>query len=67
METLADFKKHLRRTYGSYLRAWRLVLSPNDSVTVSRTQFLTACSALGFKDAGKVLWRAFGRDSARAR
>jgi len=62
METLADFKKHLRRTYGSYLRAWRLVLSPNDSVTVSRTQFLTACSALGFKDAGKVLWRAFGRD-----
>eukprot|EP00439_Symbiodinium_sp_Y106_P021163 s596_g2.t1 len=25
METLADFKKHLRRTYGSYLRAWLLV------------------------------------------
>jgi len=24
METLADFKKHLRRTYGSYLRAWLL-------------------------------------------
>ncbi|CAE7207961.1 ehhadh [Symbiodinium pilosum] len=25
LETLADFKKHLRRTYGSYLRAWRML------------------------------------------
>ena len=48
--------------YGNYLRAWRLALSPNDSVSISRTQFLTACSQLGFKDAGKVLWHAFGKD-----
>lgn len=60
--TMAEFKKHLKRSYGNFLRAWRLGLSPNDSVTISRTQFLTACSNLGFKDAGKVLWRAFGKD-----
>lgn len=43
-------------SYGNFLRAWRLGLSPNDSVTISRTQFLTACSNLGFKDAGKAPW-----------
>ncbi|CAK9036228.1 unnamed protein product [Durusdinium trenchii] len=57
-----EFKERLKRMCGNYLRAWRLALSPNDSVTISRTQFLTACSNLGFKDAGKVLWHAFGKD-----
>ena len=61
-ETMVDFKDKLKRSYGNFLRAWRLALSPTDSVTISRTQFLTACSNLGFKDAAKVLWRAFGLD-----
>ena len=52
--------------YGNYLRAWRLALSPNDSVTISRTHFLTACSNLGFKDAGKAAPSSIGSRDLRS-
>ena len=56
MPSQAMGQRWIPGSYGNFLRAWRLGLSPNDSVTISRTQFLTACSNLGFKDAGKAPW-----------
>jgi len=62
--TLEEFKKFLHRRFGGLVRAWRNVISPNDHVSVSRTQFLSACSQLGFQNAAKVLWRSFGKDDS---
>jgi len=56
------FKRHLKTTFGSYIRAWRRAVSINDAVSCSRSQFLTACTQLGFKDMSKVLWRSSGKD-----
>lgn len=58
---LHTFKKYLKRTYGTLVRAWRAAISPNDSVNVSRTQFLQSCAKMGFQAKSKLLWHSFGK------
>lgn len=58
---LEAFKKYLKKNYGSYVRAWRAAISLNDSMNVSRTQFLQSCAKLGFQAKSKILWHSFGK------
>lgn len=58
---LEDFKKFLKKTYGNYVRAWRVAISINDSVIVSRTQFMQSCAKLGYHTKSKILWHSFGK------
>lgn len=61
---LKTFKHFLKRTYGSYIRAWRAVLSPSDSMVLPKAQFCKACSELGCRGEAKLLWQGFGKDDS---
>lgn len=61
---LVKFKRTLKQTYGSYIRAWRKALSPNDSMQLRRMQFFLACSEMGWASDVRRLWKAFGKGSA---
>eukprot|EP00928_Gymnodinium_smaydae_P004429 TRINITY_DN11509_c0_g1_i1.p1 TRINITY_DN11509_c0_g1~~TRINITY_DN11509_c0_g1_i1.p1 ORF type:complete len:772 (+),score=141.79 TRINITY_DN11509_c0_g1_i1:127-2442(+) len=60
---IRDFKRTLLRTYGGYIRAWRSVLSANDSMIVPRAQFFKACSIMEYPNP-RQLWYAFGKKEA---
>lgn len=64
-QTRKRFMRYLKRTFGSYIRAWRKTLSISGTTKVSRKQFLTACSGLGFQADGKVLWSAFCKEKVQ--
>merc|ERR1719410_262164 len=42
-----DFRNFLLQKFGTYLLAWRVALSPNDSMVVPKTQFMKSCAKLG--------------------
>lgn len=56
------FKRFLKRTYGSYIRAWRFALSPHDQMVIQRTPFYKACADLGFSSEVKLIWHGFGKN-----
>mmetsp|Transcript_31720 Transcript_31720/g.91082 ORF Transcript_31720/g.91082 Transcript_31720/m.91082 type:complete len:752 (+) Transcript_31720:136-2391(+) len=59
---LKTFKLFLKRTYGSFIRAWRVALSPSDSMVLPKAHFCKACSEIGFRNEAKLLWQGFGKD-----
>jgi len=59
---LDKFKQFLKKTYGTYIRAWRCALSPNDSMSLQKIPFFKACAELGWSNDVKLLWHAFGKD-----
>lgn len=58
---LVKFKTILKQTYGSYIRAWRKVLSPSDSMVLQRPQFFLALSEMGWATDARRLWKALGK------
>eukprot|EP00929_Paragymnodinium_shiwhaense_P002017 TRINITY_DN102213_c0_g1_i1.p1 TRINITY_DN102213_c0_g1~~TRINITY_DN102213_c0_g1_i1.p1 ORF type:complete len:819 (-),score=226.76 TRINITY_DN102213_c0_g1_i1:187-2562(-) len=61
---LASFKKFLRRKYGHYVRAWRMVLSPTGSMVLQRNDVFKAIAAIGWEGDVRALWAAFDRDDS---
>jgi len=61
---LEEFKQLLRRRYGSLLRAWRCLLSPDDSTVLQRPQFFRACVKVGRQDDARLLWHALDSDES---
>lgn len=61
---LEDFKAFLKKKYGSFLRAWRVALSQNDSTVLQKPRFLKACASLGWHGDLKLLWQAFDKDDS---
>lgn len=62
---LAEFKAFLQHKYGSFVRAWRCALTPNDSLVIHKHHFLTACAKLGWnKSDPRALWNAFDKDDS---
>jgi len=59
---LVNFKKSLKQTYGSYVRAWRRALSPSDSMVLQKSQFFLALSEMGWAGEARKLWKAFGKN-----
>jgi Ca2+-binding EF-hand superfamily protein len=57
------FKALLKQSHGSYIRAWRRILSPDDSMVLRKVQFFAACSELGWASDVRRLWRSFGKAS----
>lgn len=60
-QVLAKFKHSLKKTYGSYVRAWRKALSPSDTMVLQKAQFFSACADLGWANEVRRLWKAFGK------
>eukprot|EP00931_Biecheleriopsis_adriatica_P056836 TRINITY_DN33708_c0_g1_i1.p1 TRINITY_DN33708_c0_g1~~TRINITY_DN33708_c0_g1_i1.p1 ORF type:complete len:918 (+),score=195.75 TRINITY_DN33708_c0_g1_i1:80-2833(+) len=63
-ERFENFKKFLRRKCGNLIRAWRTVLTVNDNMVLSKTQFLKAAATLGFATEAKQLWKALDKDDS---
>mmetsp|Transcript_9618 Transcript_9618/g.34218 ORF Transcript_9618/g.34218 Transcript_9618/m.34218 type:complete len:1225 (-) Transcript_9618:251-3925(-) len=62
---LAEFKAFLQHKYGSFVRAWRCALTPNDSLVIHKHHFLKACTKLGWnKSDPRALWNAFDKDDS---
>eukprot|EP00439_Symbiodinium_sp_Y106_P086391 s2122_g32.t3 len=62
-ETLLEFKNMLKRKYGTLIRAWRRALCQRDTMTLQRSQFLKACSELGWRKDVRGMWQKMDRDS----
>jgi len=58
---LVKFKAMLKQTHGSYLRAWRVALSPHDSMVLQKAQFFKACSEMGWSGDVRKLWKSLGK------
>eukprot|EP00929_Paragymnodinium_shiwhaense_P033236 TRINITY_DN18290_c0_g1_i1.p1 TRINITY_DN18290_c0_g1~~TRINITY_DN18290_c0_g1_i1.p1 ORF type:complete len:866 (+),score=183.07 TRINITY_DN18290_c0_g1_i1:166-2763(+) len=63
-EILQDFKRFLKRKYGSYVRAWRAGLSPNGSTQLQKVQFFKACNKIGWTSDVRILWYALDKDES---
>lgn len=61
---LKKFKEYLKRIHGTYVKAWRVALSPGDAMVLQKTQFFKACSLLGFGADAKLIWHAFGKSDS---
>jgi len=61
---LDEFKRFLKKRHGSYIRAWRNSLSPNDSLVLTKGQFFKSCANLGWSSRVRLLWQAFDRDDS---
>jgi len=59
----SKFRVHLLRRHGSYLRAWRNALSPNDAVTLNKNQFMKACAKMGCQANSTLIWQTLDVDS----
>ncbi|CAE7184345.1 unnamed protein product, partial [Symbiodinium necroappetens] len=62
-EVLLEFKNMLKRKYGTLIRAWRRALCQRDTMTLQRSQFLKACSELGWRKDVRGMWQKMDRDS----
>jgi Ca2+-binding EF-hand superfamily protein len=63
-DALKKFKEYLKRIHGTYVKAWRVALSPGDAMVLQKTQFFKACSLLGFGADAKLIWHAFGKSDS---
>mmetsp|Transcript_88057 Transcript_88057/g.188980 ORF Transcript_88057/g.188980 Transcript_88057/m.188980 type:complete len:788 (-) Transcript_88057:131-2494(-) len=61
---LADFKQFLKKKYGNYLRAWRVALCPDTSMTIRKSDLFKACSKIGWQGDVRLLYKAFDADDS---
>eukprot|EP00746_Dinoflagellata_sp_MGD_P012314 gnl/MRDRNA2_/MRDRNA2_126214_c0_seq1.p1 gnl/MRDRNA2_/MRDRNA2_126214_c0~~gnl/MRDRNA2_/MRDRNA2_126214_c0_seq1.p1 ORF type:complete len:756 (-),score=177.25 gnl/MRDRNA2_/MRDRNA2_126214_c0_seq1:24-2291(-) len=61
---LQSFKEFLKKKFSSYLRAWRLVLDVDGSMSVQRHELFKAVSDLGWHGDVRLLWRALDKDDS---
>jgi len=59
-----DFRDHLLKKHGCYLRAWRVALSPNDAMSLNKNQFMKACAKMGWHTNSPLIWRTLDNDSS---
>lgn len=59
-----QFKRFLKRRYGSFIRAWRCALCPHGSMNLQKIAFLKAVGTCGYNKDSKFLWRAFDKDES---
>jgi len=59
-----QFRTHLLRKHGNYLRAWRIALSPHDAMTINKSQFMKACAKTGFKSNSPLIWQMLDVDGS---
>ncbi|CAK8985592.1 unnamed protein product [Durusdinium trenchii] len=63
-ETLELFKQALVKKYGNLVRAWRNGLSNNDLLILPKTQFLKACSILGWAHEARELYKMLDKEQS---
>jgi len=61
---LMNFKLFLKNKYGSFVRAWRCALTPNDALVIYKHHFMKACAKLGWQGDPRSLWNAFDKDDS---
>jgi len=61
---MMEFKQFLKNKYGSFVRAWRCALTPNDSLVIYKHHFLKAIAKLGWQGDPRSLWSAFDKDDS---
>lgn len=61
---LNDFKAFLKRTHGNYIRGWRVALSPNDSMVVSKGDVFKACTHMGWQGDVRLLYKTLDKDDS---
>lgn len=61
---LQSFKDFLKQKYSSYIRAWRLALDTDGSMSVQKHELFKACSELGWPGDVRLLWRALDKDDS---
>lgn len=61
---LQNFKEFLKQKFSSYLRAWRLVLDLDGSMSVQKHELFKAVSELGWQGDVRQLWRALDKDDS---
>lgn len=59
-----EFRAYLVRKHGSYLRAWRVALSPNDAMTLNKNQFMKACAKMGWQANSTLVWQTLDSDDS---
>jgi len=62
-ESYCLFKRHLDRTYGNGVRAWRKGLAPGGTFGLTRAAFLQYCRRLNLEFDYKLLWSILDRDN----
>jgi len=58
---MEKFQQFLKRQYGGFFRAWRLVLCPPGMTSLHKRRFFGSCAEVGWTKDIRVLWKAFGK------
>jgi len=61
-ETYAMFNRHIMKTYGNGIRAWRKGLDPNSTFACTRGNLQQYCRKLNMEFDSAILWNILDRD-----
>ncbi|CAE7365634.1 unnamed protein product [Symbiodinium sp. KB8] len=64
LESAQNFKNRLREKFGTFLRAWKMVLDMDGSNTCTWEEFRLTCKKIGFKHDIAGAWRALDQKMA---
>lgn len=62
-EALDRFRNFLKRTYGGFIRAWLVALSPDGRMILPKVHFFRALSEIGCRGDTRLVWHALQKDA----
>lgn len=64
--TMMDFKCYVKRKYQTFLRAWRIAIDLDGSMTVQKNELFQAVKDMGWTGDPRLLWKGLDKDNSGA-